>query len=83
MQAKERMWWNADRTGLLPEGHKDARILYAAVGDNIPDSAVERFGLKDGSLPKGGVKAKTRGEDKSQSPNEDKSGGLKVDKSGK
>lgn len=54
MEAKARLFLNADRDKLLPEGHEEAAFLYAAPGDEIPDEAAERFGLVDGDLPKGG-----------------------------
>ena len=36
---------------LVAEGDPRAAFLYAAVGDEIPQSAVEKFGLVDGKLP--------------------------------
>lgn len=50
MQATERLWLTAARDRLVPEGHPDAATLYAAVGDEIPASAAERFGLSGGRL---------------------------------
>ena len=57
MEAKERLWWNADRSKILPDGHKNAAILYAAPGDEIPDSAAKKYRLVDGYL-KGSAAAK-------------------------
>ena len=52
--AQQRLYLNADKTGLVPHGHKDVAFLYAGVGDEIPDSAAKRFGLVDGKLKAGG-----------------------------
>lgn len=52
MKAAERLWLTPDRSKLVPEGHREAGTLYAAVGDTIPDSAVAKFGLEDGRLPR-------------------------------
>ena len=92
MKAKERLWWNADRSKLLPEGHKDAALLYAAPGDEIPESAAKKYRLVDGYL-KGGAAAKAaeaarnkedaKGEDKQGAKGEDKQGGLTIDKAKK
>lgn len=76
MQAKERLWLTADQAKIVPEGHKDAATLYAAIGDEIPASAAERYGIKDGAVSaaakaaekqgaKGGNKQAGKGEDKS------------------
>lgn len=35
--AKERLYFNADKTKLLKEGDEDARILACAPGDEIPE----------------------------------------------
>lgn len=48
MIAKERIFLTADRKRAVAEGHKDAAFLFAAPGDEVPDSAVEAFGLVDG-----------------------------------
>lgn len=48
----ERLYLNKDKSKLVPHGHDDAAFLYASPGDEIPESAAERFGLKDGKLPK-------------------------------
>lgn len=52
IHAKERLYLTAGRDRLVREGHKEAAFLYAAKGDEIPDSAAARFGLKDGRLGK-------------------------------
>ncbi|MBN9333868.1 hypothetical protein [Devosia sp.] len=54
MFARERLFLNAERNALYPDGHQLAAFLYAAVGDEIPDSAAEKFGLVDGELKKSG-----------------------------
>ena len=92
MKAKQRLWWNADRSKLLSEGHKDAAILYAAPGDEIPESAAKKYRLEDGYL-KGGAAAKKaaegedkqadKGGDKQGAKGGDKSGGLTIDKAKK
>lgn len=46
MIATKRLWLTADGKRLVDEGDPDAASLYAAIGDEIPASAVERFGLK-------------------------------------
>lgn len=51
MIARMRLCLTADKAALVPEGHEDAAFLYAAIGDEIPDDAAERFGLVDGLLP--------------------------------
>lgn len=35
--ATERLFFDADKTCLVAEGHPEARTLAAAVGDDIPD----------------------------------------------
>jgi hypothetical protein len=50
MIAAERLYLTAERDALVREGDPDGAFLYAAPGDEIPDSAVERFGLVDGRL---------------------------------
>lgn len=35
--ARERLYFNADKTKLLKEGDEDARILACAPGDEIPE----------------------------------------------
>ena len=51
MTAAMRMCLTADRERLVPAGSEEAAFLYASVGDDIPESAVERFGLVHGCLP--------------------------------
>ena len=78
MQAKERLFLTADGTRLVAEGDPAGAVLYAAPGDEIPDSAVEKFGLVDGTIadaaPGGGDDGKRRhgGEDKSRKGGADK-----------
>ena len=57
MICKLRLYLTADKAKAVPEGHKDAATLYASPGDEIPASAAERFGLKDGGLPEKAAKA--------------------------
>ena len=61
MQAKQRLYLTADRKTVVPEGDRLAAMLYCVVGDEIPESAVARFGLVDGGLPEPASKpAKTK-----------------------
>lgn len=50
MKAAQRLYLTADRDALVGEGDPAGAFLYAAPGDEIPDSAVERFGLVEGRL---------------------------------
>ena len=50
MTAAMRMCLTADRERLVPAGSEEAAFLYASVGDDIPESAVERFGLVHADL---------------------------------
>lgn len=59
MIAKERLYLTADKKRVVAARDKNAAFLYAAIGDEIPDSAAKQFGLVDGGLPeKGKAKAK-------------------------
>jgi len=53
----ERLFLTEDKSELRREGEDGARFLYASVGDEIPASACERFGIEGGKL-KGEGKAK-------------------------
>ncbi len=44
--AKQRLYLTADRLHAVPEGHQDAATLYATVGDIIPPSAAELYGIQ-------------------------------------
>lgn len=48
--AKQRLYHNADKSKLVPEGHEDAAFLYANEGDEIPAEACALYGLKDGAI---------------------------------
>lgn len=61
MIAKERLFLNASRDALFPENHAKAAFLYAAAGDEIPETAAEMFGLVDGGLPEGEAKLRKKG----------------------
>ena len=50
MFAKQRLYFNQDKTALVAEDDPTAASLYAGVGDEIPTSAAELFGLVDGEL---------------------------------
>lgn len=75
MQCTQRLYLTEDKQKLVGEGDKKAAFLYAVPGDEIPDSAVEKFGLVDGHL-------KGFDPDKGADTKEDKSGSDKEDKSG-
>ncbi len=51
MFAKARLYFTASHDALVAEGDERAAFLYVAPGDEIPDSAAEKFGLVDGNLP--------------------------------
>lgn len=53
MKAKQRLYLTASKTALVAQGDRRAATLYCTPGDEIPDSAAERFGLVDGALPDG------------------------------
>lgn len=57
MIAKERLYLTADRSKVVPQGHKEAKTLYASVGDQIPEEAAERFGLSEGVISADAQKA--------------------------
>jgi predicted flap endonuclease-1-like 5' DNA nuclease len=74
MFAKERLYFTSSREALVREGNPKAAFLYAAPGDEIPESAAERFGLVNGALPDGGAKERKGGGNKEKAPGEDKGG---------
>ncbi len=68
MYAKQRLYLTAKKDKVVAEGDKNAAFLYAAIGDEIPDSAAKQFGLVDGGLPeKGKAKDQDPGKGGSQS----------------
>lgn len=73
MKATERLFFNADKSKVVAEGDPDAAFLYAAPGDEIPDSACEKFGLADGGIA--GRKRGKRTSDKEASGDGDKGAG--------
>ena len=56
MHAKERLYLTADKSRVVRHGDPRAAFLYASVGDEIPQSAADKFGLVDGELPRAKVK---------------------------
>lgn len=64
MQAQERLYLTEKKDTLVREGDKRARFLYAVPGDEVPNDAAEKFGLKEGKLP--GTKEAKGGENKGQ-----------------
>ena len=53
MIAAERLYLTAERDRVVAEGDTDAAFLYAAPGDEIPETAAKMFGLVNGGLPQG------------------------------
>lgn len=51
MKARERLYLTSGRDQLVRQGDPLAAFLYAGEGDEIPETAAERFGLVDGRLP--------------------------------
>jgi hypothetical protein len=97
IKVSERMWFDKDRKKLLPDNHKDAAFLYAAVGDEVPVDVAEKFGIDEKGKLKGkmaaalrkentkvgaGQKSGARGANKQRAGGEDKSGQKGGDKSG-
>ena len=80
MKAAQRLFITACKSRLVAEGDPAGAFLYAAPGDEIPDSAAERFGLVDGGLARPEAAKASRGkqdksgEDKTRKGGEDKSG---------
>ncbi len=74
MIAKQRLYLNAAKSALVAAGHPDAAQLYCTPGDQIPDSAAERFGIVDGELQEGEMLEGTAVYDprKESSPRENK-----------
>lgn len=66
MFATARLFLNAEKSKLVHEGSEEAAFLYAAPGDEIPESAAEMFGLVDGDLP--GTKGRSGSANKGGEP---------------
>lgn len=70
MIAQERLYLTEKRDRVVREGDARSAFLYAVPGDEIPQSAVDRFGLVDGRLPdKSAGKPKAARDDQALSPN--------------
>lgn len=50
MIATARLYLTADKARMVAQGDPEAATLYCVPGDNIPPSAVSRYGLVDGAL---------------------------------
>lgn len=50
---QEKLWLNAEKDQLVPDGHPDAAFLFATPDDQIAVEQAERFGLVDGRLKAG------------------------------
>ena len=51
MICTQRLYHTADKSKVVAEGDPNAAFLYAVPGDEIPETAVELYGLVDGGLP--------------------------------
>lgn len=81
MICTEKLYLTSDRKKLVGHGDKAAAFLYASPGDEIPASAAEMFGLKDGALPvKGGAKEKAPPANKGGKAPANKGGKAAADK---
>lgn len=69
MHAQERIYLTADKTMAVAAGDKRAAFLYAAIGDEIPQSAADVLGIVDGK-----VKAKAKAEPQPSVPTVVKTG---------
>lgn len=56
IEAKERIWLDADRTEALPEGHEDAHVLLAGEGGMISKEDAEKYGIGEDGKISGGAK---------------------------
>jgi predicted flap endonuclease-1-like 5' DNA nuclease len=74
MKCTQRLYRTKDRKALVPAGHKNAATLYAVPGDEIPQSAADRFKLIDGALK--GAKEDKSGLDKEKKGGAGKGGGA-------
>ena len=59
MKANARLYLTACATALVAAGDPRAAQLYASPGDDIPDSAAEKFGLVDGDIADGKLLTET------------------------
>lgn len=81
MQCKQRLYLTKDSKRLVAQGDKAAHTLYAVPGDEIPQSAVDRFKLEDGYLKGHAPKEHKGGQDKEQKGGSDKEQKTGDDKS--
>ncbi|MDZ4135447.1 MAG: hypothetical protein U1D06_07610 [Paracoccaceae bacterium] len=73
MIATQKLFLNADKSELVPEGDKRAAFLFCVPGNEIRPDEHKRFGLIDGALPeKQAVKPKTAAETKPKAAAETK-----------
>ncbi len=59
--AVDRMFYNADGTRLVGEGHQDAVSLAVAPGHRLHPDLIKRFGIKDGKLGSSGENKALKG----------------------
>ncbi len=59
--AVDRMFYNADGTRLVGEGHPDAVSLAVAPGHRLHPDLIKRFGIRDGKLGRGGENKALKG----------------------
>ena len=57
----ERMYFNADGTALVREGHADAASLAVAAGRRMHPDLVKRFRIRGGKLAEGGENKALKG----------------------
>lgn len=79
MLAQERLYLTEKRDRVVREGDARSAFLYAVPGDEIPQSAADKFGLVDGRLPdksapKAATKPKPETKDKPPTENKEKGG---------
>lgn len=67
-RAQERLYLTADKGRVVREGDPKAAFLYAALGDEIPENAAEKFGLVDGRLKAKGKGTETLPTPKPETP---------------
>ncbi len=80
VKAHERLWLSKDRKSLVPDGHEDAAILFAAKGAEISEADALKFGLIEApkAAEKEGDKAKPKAPNKSRASKDKKAKGLLV-----
>lgn len=73
MKAKERIYIDSEQKKAVKAGDPSAAFLLAGIGQDIPEAAVEKYGLKDGSVPSGSSSSSSSGSKKKSSSKKKKS----------